>query len=977
MRSKARSGRPASPSADAPVSSTYRLQLHKEFGFRDATKLVPYFSELGISHLYLSPVLSSRSGSTHGYDATDPTRLNPELGTEANFWALHAELQRHGMGMILDIVPNHMSASSENAWWMDTLENGPESAYASYFDIDWNSGSRTLDGKVLLPILGKRFGEVLESGELKLVLREGRFLVQYFESLFPLAPVTYRKVLKHRIDQLEKQFGTDSQEFQEYAGIVAGLSALPESSGSSIDVAGRQRLQFAGLTERLRRLVAANPSIRKFLEHSLRDFDGKPGQPASFSLMERLLGEQHYLLAYWQNVNEQINYRRFFTINDLVGVRIQDPLVFDATHALIRRLVEQGIATGLRIDHIDGLRDPWLYLTRLNETVGRRPSEGAGEPGHVPVFVEKILARTENVPTDWPVAGTTGYDFMNALNTFFIDPQGAQKIDEIYWRFLSTELRYEDILYQKKKLVMSSLLAVEMRALGQQLGLLAANDRYARDVSRSQLSAALIETTAQLSVYRTYIRNLEISPQDAERISNALRLAQSKKPDLDPAGFDFVRDVLLLRNLPHVLSEQREARLVFVMRWQQFTGPIMAKAFEDTFLYIYNPLISLNDVGGDPRPSTAVQMDFSKFVIDRSKDWPHTLNATTTHDTKRSEDARARISVLSEIPEEWQAGLKRWSKWNAVHQRNIDGHPVPDRNEEIFLYQTMLGAWPLQSEDFSDVVGRLQEYAVKATREAMVHTRWTLPNVPHEQALKDFIARSLKAGKGNSFFKDFSAFNERIAWFGMINGLSQTLLKIFSPGVPDFFQGSELWDQRMVDPDNRRPVDYPAREKLLAQLKKLRDDHCNGTMPIPGGGRDGSGKLQLIWESLNFRKTAHRLFAEGDFTPLPASGKRKENVAAFVRRFRNERAIAIVPRFLARAGYPFKMEGGSPETKRFWGNTRIPLDFTGVKAWKNVLTGETVAVTRSNRRSELHLAQVFAQCPVALFASEWIQRNGN
>jgi (1->4)-alpha-D-glucan 1-alpha-D-glucosylmutase len=976
MTAKPRTKQPGSPAAStsissSSISSTYRLQLHKDFGFRDATKLIGYFSDLGISHIYASPVLSSRSGSTHGYDATDPTRLNPELGTEADFYALHAELQRHNMGMILDIVPNHMSASSENAWWMDTLENGPESAYAAYFDIDWNPGSRTLDGKVLLPVLGKRFGEVLESGELKLVLREGRFLVQYFDSLFPLAPLTYRKVLKHRIDQLEKQLGTDSQEFQEYAGIVAGLSALPENSGSSIDVAGRQRLQFAGLTERLRRLVAANAGIQKFLDQTLREFEGKPGQPASFSLMERLLGDQHYLLAYWQNVNEQINYRRFFTINDLVGVRIQDPLVFDATHALIRRLVEQGVATGLRIDHIDGLRDPWLYLTRLNETVGRLPTaDGAGESGHVPVFVEKILARSENLPADWPVAGTTGYDFMNALNTFFVDPQGAKKVDEIYWRFLGTELRYEDILYQKKKLVMSSLLAVEMRALGQQLGLLAANDRYARDVSRSQLAAALIETTAQLSVYRTYIRNLEISPQDSERISNALRLAQSKKPDLDPAGFEFVRDVLLLHNPPHVLSEQREARLVFVMRWQQFTGPIMAKAFEDTFLYIYNPLISLNDVGGDPRPSAAVDVDFSRFLTDRSKDWPHTLNATTTHDTKRSEDARARISVLSEIPDEWQAGLKRWSKWNAVHHRNIDGQPVPDRNEEIFLYQTMLGAWPLPSEGSSDVVGRLQEYAIKATREAMVHTRWTLPNVPHEQALQNFIARSLKPGKSNSFLKDFSAFNERIAWFGMINGLSQTLLKIFSPGIPDFFQGSELWDQRMVDPDNRRPVDYQQREKLLARLKNISDDSPDGLTSILGDGRDGSVKLQLIWKSLNFRKTAQKLFAQGDFTPLPATGKRKEHVGAFARRFKNERAIAVVPRFLARASYHHNAEGTSAEASKFWGTTRIRLDSTAVKSWKNVLTGETVAVTKANGRSELDVAQLFAKFPVALLASE-------
>jgi (1->4)-alpha-D-glucan 1-alpha-D-glucosylmutase len=963
MSTKTRPTDTDSSTAPPAISSTYRLQLHKDFGFRDASRLVSYLSELGISHLYVSPVLSSRLGSTHGYDATDPTRLNPELGTEADFYALHEELRRCGMGLILDIVPNHMSASSENVWWMDTLENGPESAYASYFDVDWNPVSRNLEGKVLLPVLGKRFGEVLESGELKLVFREGRFLIQYFESLFPLAPLTYRKVLKHHIDQLERQLGSASQGYQEYAGIVAGLSALPESVGASPDVAGSKRLQFAGLTERLRHLVAGDAAIRHFLDKSLRAFDGKIGEPASFLLMERLLADQHYLLAYWQNVNEQINYRRFFTINDLVGMRIQDPLVFEATHALIRRLVEQGVATGLRIDHIDGLRDPWFYLSRLNESVAQR--KGAGSGG-VPVFVEKILAPSENLPKDWPVAGTTGYDFMNALDYFFIDPRGAKQIEEIYWSFLGTELRYEDILYQKKKLVMSSLLAVEMRALGQQLGVLAGNDRYARDVSRSQLAAALVETTAQLSVYRTYIRNLEIAPQDSERISNALRLAQTKKPDLDPAGFGFLRDVLLLQNPPHVLSEQREARLLFVMRWQQFTGPIMAKAFEDTFLYIYNPLISLNDVGGDPRPTVAAGLDFTKFVQERSNDWPHTLNATTTHDTKRSEDVRARISVLSEIPEEWQAGLKRWSKWNATHRGKIDGQPVPDRNEEIFLYQTMLGAWPLQPEGFSDFGGRLQEYAVKATREAMVHTRWTLPNVPHEQALQDFIAGSLKPGKGNRFLKEFAAFNERIAWFGMVNGLSQTLLKMVAPGVPDCFQGSELWDQRLVDPDNRRPVDYKKREELLARLKQDDSGYPGATMRSLSDGRDGSAKLQLIWKSLNFRQESGQLFAAGDFNRLDVAGRRKENVAAFQRRFRNERVIAIVPRFLARAGYPSKGVPGSDEARRFWANTRIRLDSAAPKSWKNILTGETIAITQSNGRSGLDLAQVFAHFPVAL-----------
>src|SRR3984893_7858917 len=584
----------------APISATYRLQLNKDFTFRHATNLLDYLSELGITHIYASPILRSRPGSTHGYDVIDPTHLNPELGTEADFLALQTELRNRGMGLVLDIVPNHMSASSENSWWMDVLEHGPESAYASYFDVDWHPPSRSLDSKLLLPVLGRPFAEVLEGAEFQLIFSDGRLFVQYFDSLFPLAPKTYTGILGRNIDKLRDKLGEESTAYQEYSGIVAAFAALPSPATVKPGEAGDKRLRFEALRERLRQLVSSHPDIETYLHERLSEFMGQRGDPASFSPLERLLAQQFYVLSYWQNVNEEINYRRFFTITDLVGVRVEDSLVFDATHGLIMRLAAQPPVDGLRVDHIDGLRDPLAYLNRLREQLAK--DAALDHPREICVFVEKILARKERLPREWPASGTTGYDFLNALNSVFADRKGAKCIEEVYDRFVGKKLIYADLLYQKKKLVMSTLLGVEMPSLGHQLTLLADKDRYARDLSRSDLTQALFETTAQLPVYRTYIRNLEVVREDAKVIEQAIEEARARKFYLQPTHFDFIRDVLLLRNRPHLLTDQREARLNFVMRWQQVTGPIMAKAFEDTFLYVYNPLIYMKEVGGEHGP---------------------------------------------------------------------------------------------------------------------------------------------------------------------------------------------------------------------------------------------------------------------------------------------------------------------------------------------------------------------------------------
>ncbi len=945
----------------APISATYRLQFSKDFTFRDATKLLDYFSELGITHIYASPILRSRAGSTHGYDVVDPTRLNPELGTEADFLTLQTELRNRGMGLVLDIVPNHMSASSENSWWMDVLEHGPESAYASYFDVDWHPPSRSLDSKILLPVLGRPFAEVLENGEFRLIFSEGRLFLQYFESLLPLAPKTYSEILGKNIDNLQGKLGDESSAYQEYSGIVAAFTALPSPATVKPGEAGDKRLRFEALRERLRQLVNGNANVEGFLRERLDEFVGQRGDPASFSLLERLLAEQFYVLSYWQNVNEEINYRRFFTITDLVGVRVEDPLVFEATHGLITRLAAQPPVDGLRIDHIDGLRDPLAYLNRLREQLGK--DSAVEHSREIFLFVEKILGRTERLPREWPVSGTTGYDFLNALNSVFVDPKGAKCIEEVYDRFVGKKLTYPDLLYQKKKLIMSTLLGVEMRSLGHQLSLLADKDRYARDLSRSDLMQALFETTAHVRVYRTYIRNLEVAREDTKIIEHAIEEARARKFYLQPVHFDFVRDVLLVKNRPHLLPDQREARLNFVMRWQQFTGPLMAKAFEDTLLYVYNPLISLNEVGGEPRPSVAVGETFSHFIADRRKHWPNSMNATTTHDTKRAEDVRARINVLSEIPGQWKERLEQWSHLNAKYKTQLNGQPVPDRNEEIFLYQTLLGMWPADRHEHASLVDRLQAYAIKATREAMVHTRWTLPNTAHENALKKFVASILKPAPTNPFLRDFVAFHQGIAYGGMVNGLSQALLKIISPGIPDFYQGSELWDLRLVDPDNRQPVDFAKRSSMLAALKKESKPRASLAGQLTRQWQDGQIKLYAIWKALNFRREQSELFSKDDFLQLEATGPLAEHVLAILRRHKREWALFVAPRWLARA----QETQVNHDPDSFWRETRIRLPDAAPQFWENIFTGQKLST--ANEQGSLAVGEMLLHFPVALLSS--------
>jgi (1->4)-alpha-D-glucan 1-alpha-D-glucosylmutase len=944
-----------------PVA-VYRLQFHQAMRFEDARGLVPYLRDLGISDLYSSPILQARRGSQHGYDVTDPTRLNPELGTEEEFENLARQLQAHNMGLLLDIVPNHMAASSENPWWMDMLEEGQGSAYAAYFDVDWHPPGRFLDNRILLPLLGTTYASALEERQLTLTFEEGGFFLHYFDAKLPIAPKAYRQILEHRLDRLKATLGSETPEFQELEGVLSAIDRLPERTALLAEKAGERRLGLSEIKERLRYLYSSSEHVRRFVDQNLWVFNGKKGIPSSFRFLDRLLSGQSYVISYWRNSNEGINYRRFFTITDLVGLRVEDPLTFDATHSVVLRLAERGLVTGLRIDHIDGLRDPAGYLRRLQE---RLASNGASKPTPFYVVVEKILADCEPLPREWPVYGTTGYDFLNYLNGIFVDEHKAEVLDGIYERFSDLKLSYQDIVYEKKKQVMENLLAVEMNTLGRHLSVLAEEDRYARELPRGDLARALLETIANLPVYRTYIRSFDVNDTEARYIETAIAAARQRNPDLNAACFEFLRQILLLQPGPQLFPEQREARLAFVMRWQQFTGPLMAKGFEDSLLYVYNRLVSLNEVGGFPKSAGVSIAAFHEFGGKRQKRWPHTLNATSTHDTKRAEDVRARINVLSEIPKQWEKHLARWHEWNRAKKRLVNDTLVPTPNEEILLYQTMIGAWPLQTEEVANFQGRLQHYMIKATREAMVHTKWTVPNEKHEKALIDFVASIMKAPRNNEFLKDFLRFQKNVAYYGALNGLAQVLIKIAFPGVPDFYQGSELWDLRLVDPDNRGPLDFATRLRMISELCSHPEGPEASRKDMLVNWEDGRIKMFVIRNALGFRMAKPALFANGDYVPLEAVGNRSNNIFAFGRRLKTAWALVAVPRFNTQLIRP----GEAPVGKEVWGKNAILLPKNAPRDWTNVYTGQKISAVTSGRESSLYLGDVLQDFPVALLTS--------
>ena len=965
--------------------STYRLQFNRDFTFEQARSLVPYFDELGVTDCYSSPVLKARAGSVHGYDVVDPTRLNPEVGTEEEFVAFARALRERGMGVLMDVVPNHMCiAGSENRWWFDVLENGPSSPYARFFDIDWNPPNPDLTDRILLPILGDQFGRVLESQEVKVTYRDGAFFANYWETTLPVAPRTSTLALELTLEELrgrlrprqgDAEGGELHPDLLELESIITSLRNLPPRTETD-PARVRERFREKEVARRrLSTLVRESNEARAAVHAALEGLNGRRGKPRTFDRLAELLSNQAYRLCFWRAASDEINYRRFFDINELAAVRVEERPVFTAVHEVVFRLMRQGLVTGLRVDHVDGLHDPSKYLQDLQREAGsaleRAPAHGRGEGGGEGgppcyVLVEKILGHDEQLRRDWPVHGTTGYEYMNLLNGVFVDESNGRAFRALYEEFVGAPTKFDDLLYHCKKLILRNAMSSELHVLSRRLYRVAGQSRYTRDFTLNSLQGALSEVIACFPVYRSYIRRKHdsASADDRLHINAAVRAAKRRNQAQDPSVYDFIRSVLLLEDPKGLTREQRAERRDFVLRFQQLTSPVTAKGLEDTAFYRFFPLSSLNEVGGEPAIFGTALGRFHERNHDRRETWPHALSATSTHDTKRSEDVRARVNVLSEIPEEWNRAIYRWREMNRPKKARVEGGAAPDANEEYLLYQTLVGTWPLEEagdEGHEAYVARIRAYMQKAVKEAKLHTSWINPDEEYERAVADFVGAVLDRGANAPFVADLAAFQRLTARAGMLNSLSQTLLKVAAPGVPDFFQGTEVWDFSLVDPDNRRPVDYGLRRRLLDSLREGEEaGRAALTEELLASPEDGRVKLYVTSRALNFRRARAALFAEGEYVPLEAEGPRARCAVAFARRLGNEEVLAVAGRFFTRLGAGGA--GGLRLAGDAWGETSLPLGGLGGRRFRDVFTGAEFEAGGGR----LPLSSVLSPLPVAL-----------
>ncbi len=1011
-------------------TATYRLQFEPgRMGFRDAAAIAPYLDDLGVSHLYASPYLKTRSGSQHGYAIVDYSQLNPALGAAEDYQAMVEALRGRGLGQILDTVPNHMSAApTENRWWNDVLENGPSSPHAAFFDIDWRPIKEELRNKLLLPILGDQYGQVLESGELKLEYRDGAFGLRYYESLLPLDPRTYRTILTHRFDSLKDSESVDAEALRELESIITALEHLPARTEiESVRVAERQREKEV-IKSRLRKLTESSSAIAAFVERNVAELNGSVDDPHSFDPLDKLLDAQVYRLSHWKAAADEINYRRFFDINDLAAVCMEDPEVFAESHRLLFELLLRGDVDGLRIDHIDGLYDPAEYLWRLQSgyllAIGKdlyrrateSPNEVAAVDGETPpaidaegpaswqelepaflprvtaltcadrsqlplyVVAEKILGADESLPEQWMLAGTTGYEFLNSVAGLFVEPTGLAELVKQYGRFVDQRLVFRDIIHQSKLLIVRTAMLSDLQLLAHRVNRISERHRRSRDFTLNTLRVALREILACFPVYRKYIRRNSISERDRLVLSRATAQAKRRNPTIDGAAFDFIRDSLLLEMPPDVDESSLREREMFVGRFQQVSSPVMAKGIEDTAFYRYFPLASLNEVGGDPGRQPNDVEEFHRQNLARQSHWPRSLIATSTHDTKRSEDARARMGVLSEIPHVWRKAVNRWARLNRRHHREVDGQPAPCRNDEYLFYQSLVGVWPLESPgeaELAELAARMSAYMEKATHEAKVHTSWINPDSEYDSAMRAFVAAVLddRSKPRNRFLADFRQFQEQVVDVGLYNAMAQTLLKLTSPGVPDIYQGQEMWDFSLVDPDNRRPVDYGRRRALL---DAVAHDVSHGDAALFGLAeylarhpRDPRTKMFLTWRTLQFRHCHAELFRQGDYIPLEVQGAKAEHVCAFARRqgplegADQEVAIIVVPRWIAKLTMAADSTLTPPLAASVWADTQLIVRPWTAGVLTNLFTGERLAVADA----PLMLGDVLANFPVAVLSS--------
>jgi (1->4)-alpha-D-glucan 1-alpha-D-glucosylmutase len=896
-------------------TATYRLQFSRNFTFKDATQIIPYLEKLGISDIYSSPFYRSRGATDHGYDVINHNELNPALGTQEDFDAFVAALRERDMGHIADFVPNHMGiADPDNEWWMDVLENGPGSVYASFFDIDWDPIKPQLRNKVLLPVLGDQYGKVLESGQFQIEFRDGAFFVKYFGWVFPFNPRTYPQILRIALGKLQ---GYNEQEmYLELESIITALEHLPPRTNVDEEKVRERSREKEVAKRRILRLCVECPQVGDAIQSALNILEGKPGNPRSFDLLDTLLNSQPYRLSYWRVAAEEINYRRFFDVNELAAIKVENPNVFETIHRLLFQLLEDGSVTGVRIDHVDGLQDPKKYLADLQ----KRYQDGADEgvTGHTNpdngcyLIVEKILEENEQLRSDWPVHGTTGYEFVFEATQLLVDSSNSDRFSRIYREFIDRYVHVESLIYEKKKLVMEVTLSSDIETLGHMLSEVAERDRLHRDFTLDSLSAVVSELIACFPVYRTYIdAENGVSEIDRHVILRAVRAAKRRNAAMEPSIFDFLRGILLLENFESADETTRKLQLDFVHKFQQSTGPIMAKGLEDTAFYIFNRLTALNEVGGAPQQFGMSLERFHERTRLRLTATPNTLLSLTTHDTKRSEDVRARIAVLSEIPDQWQNWLEEWRKLTAGAKSDLEGEIAPNANEEYLYYQTLLGTWPVAPEEVDETyIERIQRYMLKAIKEAKVNSSWISPNEVWEDAVRQYVAMTLSPD--HLFRQAVAKAAEGIAWHGMLNSLSQTILKLTCPGVPDFFQGSELWDLRLVDPDNRGPIDYSVRAKVLEEVTG------KAVESLLASWKDGAIKIGIVNILLRLRQRSPRLFQSGTYSSLYASGAKRDCCVAFHRRSEKEDILVIVPRFTTRLG--------SSHGPFDWGDTQLLID---------------------------------------------------
>jgi len=886
--------------------STYRLQLHKEFTFDDAAEIAEYLRALGISHVYSSPYLQAAPGSMHGYDVVDHQRVNEELGGVEAHERFCKKLGEADLGQVLDIVPNHMSLGKENRYWWDVLENGTSSRYASFFDIDWQPQEERLRDKVLVPILGDQYGRVLQSGGIKVVRRGVKFQVECSGQTLPVSPPSLPVILARAAEYAK----SDTMSF-----LAASFGRLPAPEYVDRRTILARHRDKTVLFTLLERLCAEEPGIFEAMDQAVMELND------NLDALDDFLNQQSYRLAYWKTADQQLSYRRFFDVNTLIGLRVEREYVFEETHALVLDWLKRGVLDGVRIDHPDGLRDPMEYFKRL-----RKQAPNAW------VIGEKFLEPGEFLREEWPIQGTSGYDFLNVVAGVLVAPEGMMELASIYGEFSGQPTDFHAIAHEKKISVSQEALGSDVNRLTSIFVEICEENRDRRDYTRAEVRRAIREVAACFSIYRTYVvpDREEITDEDREYITQATECAKEARQDIDGGLFDFLRDVLTM-----VVKGKLESE--FLLRFQQFTGPVMAKGVEDTAFYCFNRLTGMNEVGSDPGRNGLSVEEFHSYCAKMHETHPSTMTTLSTHDTKRSDDVRARLAVLSEIPGRFGAAVQRWSRMNnAFRARKPDADPLPDRNTEYFYYQTLMGAWPLPME-------RAKAYMLKAVREAKQQTSWVANDKEFEEALNLFIEFTYNYAP---FLRELQQFVDRILEAGRVNSLAQTLLKYTAPGVPDLYQGTELWDLSLVDPDNRRPVDYKLRQRLLGELKQMSGDDI--AVKVMTRADEGLPKLWTIHQALQLRRERPDSFgADADYIPLMVDGAKHDHVIAYLR---GEDVVTVVPRLT------MKLDG-------VWKDTVVTLP---EGRWRNRLTAARV------EGGEVGIKGLLKDFPVALLVREGV-----